>query len=502
MNSLQIIFDKHREFADLAEKRATIFPEISKALDIVRKFIVDKKLIIYGGMAIDLNLKKNGHVGIYEEDIIPDYDFMSPDFYNDSNELARILQTEGFHNVSAINTLHITSRKVRVNYVPVADITYIPENIYKNLPYVQINDIKVIHPDFQRMDMHRAFCIPFSNPPKEVILHRLNKDQKRFRLIHEHCPIKCKSNAFATVKLQNFKVNRKYLQNAVIGGITAYAIYLKIAKLMVNSNSNLQTYVGKNADIIKNNLDSVFNLEISFLDAIEIQLPADFRFNIITEHFEDLVSEISSGEKIKEVEYYNKYLDNLRPRTIIVGNYEIYDNKGELLPCYNLQKVINVMGKLVPQLLENIKDANHENMYIALPSHTLLYFLQKSFENTSQCEFYKCLYLDLIKIINVAELVYSQMQISDPELAQRIYKYMPFFMPVKTYGEFNISPEYISMMRNQASAVNHTEQPNLRPPAGYFPEKNNEWPEFNPNSSFLYTINGQKTEEFKPLQLI
>src|SRR5262249_38025243 len=128
----------------------------------------------------------------------------------DSNELACILLDAGFENISAINASHITTRRVRLNFVAIADITYIPQNIYDAIPYMTVskmkeyNGLRVVHPDFQRMDMHRAFCIPYANPPLEVIWYRLKKDQKRFRLLDAQYPILSTNQMSEKYSVQKF----------------------------------------------------------------------------------------------------------------------------------------------------------------------------------------------------------------------------------------------------------------------------------------------------------
>ena len=67
-----------------------------KVLNIVRQFIIDKKLICYGGTAINDILPKEQQFYNYETDI-PDYDFFSPNAIEDAKELCVIfLQKKRF----------------------------------------------------------------------------------------------------------------------------------------------------------------------------------------------------------------------------------------------------------------------------------------------------------------------------------------------------------------------------------------------------------------------
>ena len=63
--------------------------KVKKIIEIVEEFIHNKKLICYGGTAINNILPLQSQ--FYNKYIdIPDYDFFSPDAYNDAIELADI----------------------------------------------------------------------------------------------------------------------------------------------------------------------------------------------------------------------------------------------------------------------------------------------------------------------------------------------------------------------------------------------------------------------------
>ena len=164
---------------------------VDRALKVVRQFISDKGLILYGGLAIDYTLRlKGGH--IYPEGERPDYDMLSPNNVEHAYELADILAGMGFPAVQAIPALHVQTMKVRVNIIVVADISFVPEGLFKALPTVEYADgppIRVIHPHWQFMDQHLAFCFPFRDPPREPVFHRFKKDLKRFNILQSKYPL-------------------------------------------------------------------------------------------------------------------------------------------------------------------------------------------------------------------------------------------------------------------------------------------------------------------------
>ena len=90
---------------------------------IVEQFIRDKKLICYGGTAINNILPAEDQ--FYDKEVdIPDYDFFSVNAVEHAKELANIYLSKGYTDVEAKSGVHKGTYKVFVNFIPVADITY------------------------------------------------------------------------------------------------------------------------------------------------------------------------------------------------------------------------------------------------------------------------------------------------------------------------------------------------------------------------------------------
>ena len=99
---------------------------------IVEEFIRDKKLICYGGTAINNILPLEDQ--FYDKNTdVPDYDFFSMNAVEDAKELANIYLSKGYSDVEAKSGVHKGTYKVFVNFIPVADITYLIPDIYKSL---------------------------------------------------------------------------------------------------------------------------------------------------------------------------------------------------------------------------------------------------------------------------------------------------------------------------------------------------------------------------------
>ena len=117
-----------RNAIDIAEKRkgrqTVSDPDVKKIISMLEDFLKKKKLVCYGGTAINNILPLDDQ--FYDKNIeIPDYDFYSPNALDDAKELADIYYNAGFQEVEAKAGVHHGTYKVYVNFIPVADITYL-----------------------------------------------------------------------------------------------------------------------------------------------------------------------------------------------------------------------------------------------------------------------------------------------------------------------------------------------------------------------------------------
>src|SRR5210317_879727 len=93
-----------RDAVDIAEKRKglkiTSDPDVKKIISILEDFLKKKKLVCYGGTAINNILPLEDQ--FYDKNVeIPDYDFYSPDALEDAKKLANIYYEAGFQEVEA-----------------------------------------------------------------------------------------------------------------------------------------------------------------------------------------------------------------------------------------------------------------------------------------------------------------------------------------------------------------------------------------------------------------
>lgn len=165
-------------------RRVANSDDVQKIIDIVEEFIKRKKLVCYGGTAINNILPEEDR--FYNKEIeIPDYDFFSQNALEDAKELSNIYYKKGFIDVEAKSGQHHGTYKVFVNYMAVADITHIPKEIYNILKRdaISVSGILYAPPNFLRMSMY----LELSRPAGDI--SRWEKVLKRLALLNKHFPI-------------------------------------------------------------------------------------------------------------------------------------------------------------------------------------------------------------------------------------------------------------------------------------------------------------------------
>jgi hypothetical protein len=172
-------------------------PEKQKLIGIVEKFLKDKKLVCYGGTAVNNLLPKSKR--FYKNTEFPDYDFFSPDALEDAKRLTNIYYKAGFRDTYAKPAMHHGTYKVYAGDEAVADITYMDKNLFKN---VQENSetrdgIHYCPIDFLRMNMY----LELSRPSGDI--SRWTKVHTRLMLFDEAHPLKTKGCTESWYNKQN-----------------------------------------------------------------------------------------------------------------------------------------------------------------------------------------------------------------------------------------------------------------------------------------------------------
>lgn len=177
------------ESETIKAKKTVMNDDVKKIIDSLEQFLQRKPLICYGGTAINNILPKQDQ--FYNREIeIPDYDFYSKTALNDSIELANIYADAGYKEVEAKSGVHHGTYKVFVNFIPVADITQLQEDIFDALykDSIKVAGIKYAPANFLRMNMY----LELSRPMGDV--SRWEKVYKRLALLNKHYPVNPTTN--------------------------------------------------------------------------------------------------------------------------------------------------------------------------------------------------------------------------------------------------------------------------------------------------------------------
>ena len=213
-------------FELLVVKHDPVYEELIDAIALIKKFITDRGLIIYGGSAIDYALRLRGDFEYPDDALEMDLDFYSPNSVEDSYDLADELFAAGFSSARAIVGMHTDTMRVDPgdNHF-IADIHYIPRVIFEKIPTLVYKGMKIVHPSFQRIDLHSALAFPYDDPPREVIFARWSKDIRRFNKLNAKYPIEELKDDLPTQK-----ITISGLKRFIPTGFLAYAmIYTQFA---------------------------------------------------------------------------------------------------------------------------------------------------------------------------------------------------------------------------------------------------------------------------------
>jgi hypothetical protein len=182
MTILRHYIDKN-EF--LGKKSQIELQEINKMTALLENYLRKKKLVCYGGTAIN-NILPPQYQFYDNETDIPDYDFYSPTPNETATEIADMYYKAGYKEVEAKSGVHRGTVKVFVNFIGIADVTLIHPELFRNIQRdaILVDGILYAPPNFLRMNAY----IEISRPQGDV--SRWEKVLKRLNLLNRFYPLK------------------------------------------------------------------------------------------------------------------------------------------------------------------------------------------------------------------------------------------------------------------------------------------------------------------------
>ena len=244
-------------------------PSILEIIEIVEEFLRKKERVCYGGTAINNILPLQDQ--FYDKTSqFPDYDFFSPNALDDAKKLADIYHKRGFKTVEAKAGMHHGTYKVYVNFIPVADITFLVPEIYESVfnSAKKVGGIYYAPPDLLRMGMYLELSRPMGDTSRwEKVLKRLNLLTKHFPLEGKGCEKINVQRLFGKKSGKGDKIfetvkESLIAQDVVFFGAFANRMYLKHLKKFKKKNIHkipdfdvLSTNPKKTAEILKERLE-------------------------------------------------------------------------------------------------------------------------------------------------------------------------------------------------------------------------------------------------------
>lgn len=469
----------------VAQQRDADGQMVDSALALVRRFIVERGLILFGGLAIDYALRLKGEQ-LYPDGERPDFDVLSPNSVLDAYDLADLLQAAGFEGVGAVRAIHVQTMKVRTDFVWVADIGYAPRDVFDALPTLDYLGMRIIHPDFQRMDQHLAFCFPFNGPPREDVFHRWRKDLKRFNLFERLYPIRAADEprarpvptrrATGTLQVPFSDAAAEKLSVAC-HGFAAYALLraaydgLVAAGPAVSSPPLLAP-----------------TLAIDFSDArsVSVEVPAalgDGPLVVVAS------PEPAAAVAGLEATWYDPFMD-VCPAAVVAGGVRVLSTKGRLLAASALPAP-GLPGKVVR---------------VVSPQYLLLYFLYEAHvaRDAATRTVYKSFYCHTLALLAAAEQLFvARRAASAPSnQVEALFAASPFAPTTQTIGSVNTDAAYIIKMARYAEMLKDSPPDvlNLEPsiaslleglPANYYPATAKQRPSFIYEACHLFDRSGR-----------
>ncbi len=471
------------EYQVIAQKRDADSSMADRALEIVRQFIVERGLILYGGQAIDFALRLKGS-RIYPDHQRPDYDAFSTQSVDDAYELADRLVSAGFPHVGAIPAIHIQTMRVSTDFIYVADISYVPREVFARLPTVSYGGMRVLHPDYQRLDMHLTLCFPFNGPPREDIFHRYRKVLERFRLLERLYPIGAGGlNAAvggAAGAARPAEVELDFTRTALHGFAAYAAIRNAYGELLATvRGADAAADLGPALE-----LDAVARggrALVRFTPPV-----AAPRLTIATPWPEEVVPALAEALKGTAV-WYAPYMDVRPPMARITGSAEVdvFSTRHRLLTVVH----VRVAGVRVT---------------IATPQYVLLFFLYEAQAASDPAlrNLYMAFYTATLDLLEAGgELIASLRDGGGADQYRALVECSPFGLPVETIGDSSRDAAYFIRLANSALKVKDTppgvdpaDLPSLALPARYYPGGRHtpgQHPPFDYNSNPAFQRTGQ-----------
>ncbi len=467
---MEVVEAQSKKYELISVRSDPMYDQWKSSIDEVKKFIIEKNLIVYGGTAIDFALRLKGDC-IYPDDslAVPDLDVYSFDAVNHAYELADRLFALGHTDVRAIRGVYVSIMKIDIGGKHIAaDISYVPKRVFDHIPHIEYEGMRIVHPNFQRIDTHSSLAFPFDDSPREVIFNRWPKDITRYNKLWAAYPV---SAVPINAKLREISIDVEYA-NWVFHGFAAYALlYTALAELVSKSKSKNST-----------SLDGIIPHTFKVLDGkIHLSTPGG---NIDFLHFEP--TNILYAHKLNSVKHYAAIMGSVPKRTVCENSTE---NNIRLTVYLTAHRLVCITPVQVGTTRFKCSSVQYL-MYYLMSSAYFTEFIDgvTGSEATRMRDVYLSYYASTIRMIEVAEQAYAGKtdDMSDDDLNKAA------FMPnTYVYGNNNENESTrINVANLKADIGLETDRPVL--PINYYPGRGNTKQAFDYEQSKYFIKDGRE----------
>ena len=223
----------------LQTQKKALYERYIDMYNVVREYITKHGLLLYGGQALDevLPLQEK----IYERYDLPDYDFFAVHARHHAKQLADLYASLGYEYIEVRPGIHYETYKVFVDFMPVADITDIPQRLFDRMKATSAKDC-VVPLDFMKMGFHLELSRPNGDISRWLkIYQRMEKMYKVFPIQTTICEYMTTERDKRYIKFVNLA--KDTLKEYPILGAEAVKVYLKQGGYDVPHNSIISDHM-------------------------------------------------------------------------------------------------------------------------------------------------------------------------------------------------------------------------------------------------------------------
>jgi len=491
--------------------------QIKIALNVIKEYIINNNLLIVGGTAIDYALKLKNDTLYNDLYQVPDFDIISPNNIEHANNIGKMLCEMEYKNISIVPAIHHTTVRVQLLGFTLFDSTFIPENIYNKIPYLQYKEYKFVDPNFQKINQYLSLSLLYKiTGPSYNILNRFKKDVQRLDLLNKYYNIELSNSEYSNIEildnnLTTFKfytniynlesiniidstnnnnnnnnysqineIPKKYLNkyqinqniiyninsNLIFNGILAYNLIYKEFERIYSKLYNILPLTKQDKEFITENYNKIYiklgyktenqNLIFDIYKNTEICLINSN--NIESKNsINSIINKLKEFYSISNIKHLNNILD-LKPKYL---ECNLNNNKDQ----YNL-KIYNLYGDLIGV---NLIYNQQLDKYLPISTYTynLMYFLTNFYleSNKQQKSLYLNYYISLYSIIKIIQYMYYKY----PEEYTKSEEFINtcFNFSINTLGNKNYPDNFHYFLLNFKNLVTQNKNLDILPPKNY-----------------------------------